>query len=119
MPLNRLFDVVERTHDAAHWRAAFGEPQQVGDRTIIPVAQTGQAFGLGFGGDIDLPESEGNGGAGGGASIRPVGAIVVTPDEVYFQETADTTVLAVAGIGLAVLFLAQLASVVRILLGKK
>jgi len=29
--------------------AAFGDPQVVGDKTVIPVAKVGYGFGLGFG----------------------------------------------------------------------
>ena len=58
MPLNRLFDAVERVRDTAQWRAAFGEPQVFEDRTVIPVAQVGYGFGLGFGHPAEIPEDE-------------------------------------------------------------
>ncbi|NLF10586.1 MAG: hypothetical protein GX597_02230, partial [Anaerolineaceae bacterium] len=95
MPLNRLFDAVERVRDTAQWRAAFGEPQVFEDRTVIPVAQVGYGFGLGFGHPAEIPEdeavlaAEGQGGVGGGAMSRPLGAIVVSDDDVYFEEAVD------------------------------
>jgi uncharacterized spore protein YtfJ len=119
MALNRLFDNIHETREAAHWRSAFGEPQTVGEQTIIPVARVAYGFGLGFG--QAGPQSDGEpgeeaaeeamaagegGGGGGGAMTRPVGALVVTPECVYFEETASTDKVALAGIllgGLAIL----------------
>jgi uncharacterized spore protein YtfJ len=103
MSLNRLFDTFERIRDTAVWKTAFGEAQIVGDRTIIPVAQVGYAFGMGFGesaeppaeGD-DLPLTDGGGGGGGTASSKPLGAIVVTPDCVYFEPIRDEGKIALA-----------------------
>ncbi len=102
MDLNQLFETVEKTRQAAHWRSAFGEPQQIGDKTIIPVAQIGYGYGLGFGSgtsdDEEEPVTGEGGGGGGGVSAKPLGAIVVTPEEVYFRETADSTKIAVIAI---------------------
>lgn len=51
--------------------AAYGDPVELGDATIMPVACTSYGFGAGEeGGD-----SEGSGGGGGGMAI-PVGAYV-------------------------------------------
>lgn len=125
MVLNRLFDQVEKARETAHWRAAFGEPQVVGDRTLIPVASVGYTFGLGFGqgtgpGDEEeapAPTGEG-GGAGGGASARPLGTLVITPEKVYFEETEDTTRIALAGIALAALSSIQLFKTLRAIFGR-
>ena len=71
MPLNRLFDAIERVRDSAQWRAAFGEPLVLEGKTVIPVAQVGYGFGLGFGHPNEIPEeegvlaAEGQGGVGG------------------------------------------------------
>lgn len=124
MVLNRLFDNVEKARETAHWRAAFGEPQVVGDRTLIPVARVGYTFGLGFGQgtgpageEVPAPAGEG-GGAGGGASAHPVGTLVVTPEDVYFEETVDATRVALAGIALAALSAFQLFKTLRAILGR-
>lgn len=140
MPLNRLFDQIERARETAHWQSVFGEPQAAGDRTLIPVARVSYTFGLGFGqgsgaaGMEDLtpegaagpsaggeggppPRGEG-GGVGGGASARPLGAIVITPDKVYFEETVDATKIAVAGIALAALVASQLFTTLRAIFGR-
>jgi uncharacterized spore protein YtfJ len=126
MILNELFDVIDRTRDAAHWRSAFGEPQTVGETTVIPVAQVGHAYGLGFGQGEGSPKTEEavvpsgeGGGAGGGFSAKPIGMIVVCQDRVYFEETEDSTKIALAGIGIAALFLLQLGITLRAIFGRR
>jgi len=136
MALNRLFDQIDKARDIAHWRAAFGEPQVAGDHTLIPVARVGYTFGLGFGhgtshgsgsADEDGPSPEGEsgpssegegGGAGGGASSHPLGAIVITPEEVYFEETVDANRVVVAAIALAGLIAVQLFATLRAIFGR-
>ena len=120
MSLNRLFEIVEQARDTANWRTAFGEPQVVEDRTIIPVAQVRYGFGLGFGsgtGEADEeggPVAEGEGGGGGAASAaRPLGAIVVTPECVYFEETTDVAKVSIAGMILAGFLVFQVAKTLR------
>ncbi len=124
MSLNRLFDAVEKAKETAQWRAAFGEPQVVEGKTLIPVARVGYGFGLGFGsagaqpGKKDEAVPEGGGGGGGGMT-RPLGVLVVTPERVSFQETVDAGWIAVAAIGLGALFIAQLAKTLRAIFGRK
>lgn len=83
--------------------AAFGQPQTIGDRTIIPVARVGSGggFGVGLGGE---PVSQGRnvigsgGGGGGGAMANPMAVIVVTPEEVRVQPIIDVTQLGLAAL---------------------
>lgn len=124
MSLNRLFDAVERAREAAHWQAAFGQPQVVEGKTLIPVAQVGYGFGLGFGSAGARPEENdeaapAGGGGGGGAMARPLGVLVVTPEQVSFKETVDAGRIALAGIGFAALFVLQLARTLRAIFGHK
>ena len=122
--LNRLFDQIEKARDTAQWQAAFGQPQVAGDRTLIPVARVGYTFGLGFGqGSGSAGESEPapggeGGGVGGGASANPLGAIVVTPEAVYFEETVDASRVALAGIALGALVAVQLFATLRAIFGR-
>jgi uncharacterized spore protein YtfJ len=126
MSLNELFDTVEKARETAHWRAAFGEPQVFEDKTVIPVARVGYTFGIGFGSGTGplgkegqpAPGGEGAGG-GGGASATPLGVIVVTPERVYFDETEDASKIALAGIGLAALFIWQLGKTLRAIFGRR
>jgi uncharacterized spore protein YtfJ len=126
MPLNKIFDTIEETREHARWDAAFGEPQVVEGKTLIPVAKVGYAFGLGFGQGTGPVEEEGEegpagegAGGGGGASAKPMGAIVVEPERVYFQEAMDEGKVALAGIVLAGWIVLQLGLTVRALFGRR
>jgi uncharacterized spore protein YtfJ len=126
MSVNRLFDSVEKARDAAQWRAAFGEPQMVEGRTIIPVAQVGYGFGLGFGVSGQSPEGEEGaaahgegGGGGGGATSKPLGAIVVTPEDVYFEEVQDNTKIAIVSVSMVAFSIIHVARTLRVLFGRK
>ena len=111
--------------NAAHWRAAFGEPHVVEGRTLIPVARVSYGFGLGFGSGTGPAEQEGEpapggegGGGGVGASAQPLGVIVVTPEAVYFEETADESKIALAGIALAAMAIFQFFKTLRAIFGE-
>ena len=122
MALDRLFDVVEAARDGADWRAAFGEPQVVGDQTLIPVARVSYGFGLGFGRGTS-PDAEENeatapaegegGGTGGFVSAQPLGTIVVTPEQVYFEQTVDIGKISLLRFGVLVLLIIQVAATLR------
>jgi uncharacterized spore protein YtfJ len=134
MSLNRLFDTIEKARETAQWRAAFGEPTVIEDKTLIPVSQVGYGFGLGFGqggpppdeGGEAAPGAEGGetaaggegGGAGGAASSKPLGVIVVSPDGVRFQEVEDEGKIALAGMLVGGLFIYQFAETLREIFGR-
>ena len=73
----------ERVSTSASVRSVYGDPVVVGDRTVIPVAQIGYAFGGGA--KADSPD----GGGGGKAYARPCGALEVTPDGTRFIDFVD------------------------------
>ena len=125
MSLNKLFDSIEQIRDAASWKSVFGEPQVVDEKTIIPVAQVGYGFGLGFGrGEPASEEEDGpdagaeGGGGGGGASAKPLGVIVVTPEDVYFEDVRDDNIVALMGIALSAFAILQIAKTLRALFGR-
>jgi uncharacterized spore protein YtfJ len=118
--LDRLFEEVEKTREAATWQAAFGQPQQVEDKTLIPVAQVGYGWGLGFGSGSSAPEGEAKegpsgegGGGGGGGTTRPLGALVVTPAGVDFEATLNVTVVAVAALAMMACNVYQITKTIR------
>ena len=126
MSLDKLFESIEQTRESANWQAAFGEPQVVEDKTVIPVAKVGYGFGYGFGSgqapgeEDDEPVSEGEGGGGGGGAMTtPLGAIVVTPERVYFEETEDSTKIALAGIAVGALLICQLFKTLRAIFARE
>jgi len=63
-------------------KAAYGEPQEVGGATILPVA----AVWYGFGAGADATEgTDGPSGGGGGGYSVPLGAYVRQGDELRFE----------------------------------
>lgn len=120
MSLNRLFEVVEEARSAAQWQAAFGDPEVVGDRVVIPVAKVAYGFGLGFGQGAEVQEQEESpqapsigGGGGASSSAKPLGVIVVDEKGVQFEEAVDATKVALAGIGLAAVTVLQFSLTLR------
>ena len=61
-------------------RNVYGDPVNVGGRTVIPIARVSYGFGAGGrGGESEEPGSErGGSGWGAGLSARPVGAFEIT-----------------------------------------
>jgi len=111
MEVQAMLDKLGALKDAATVARVFGEPQTVGERTIIPVAEvrTGMGFGFGSGKANDEeaePEGEGGGG-GGGVTARPVGVVEVTPEATTFipiKSGPAPWVFVLVGVGLGLLF---------------
>jgi uncharacterized spore protein YtfJ len=135
-----MFDAVEGLRRTATADAAFGQPQEVDGRVIIPVSAVGTGFGLGFGRGTSGPEGEpesevpwdveeagegedgesGEGGGGGGGSTsHPVAVIEVTPEETIVRPIVDETKVAIAGIMLAGWFMFWLFATVRAVFGRR
>jgi uncharacterized spore protein YtfJ len=118
MSLNRLFDTFEQIRESAEWRAAFGDAQVIGDKTIIPVAQVGYAFGMGFNKSAEPPEEGADapvtdGGGGGTVSSKPLGAIVVSPEGVYFEQIRDEGKITLVSLGVAAWAVLQVTKTLR------
>ncbi len=101
-----LDKVAEMTRQA-HVDAVFGKPQQIGDRTVIPVASVSYGFGMGYStGDEEAPvedeackeESGEGGGAGGGSMARPVAFIEIDAEGTHVEPIVDEQMVAMAGI---------------------
>lgn len=103
--LQRLFDLVESLRRRANVNAAFGRPQTVEGRTLIPVAEVAYGFGMGFGtaaGAEEAEEGEGSGGGGGaGVRSRPLAVVEVTSEGVRVEPVVDEGRIALAGVLLA------------------
>lgn len=83
--------IVEDLGEHASVQSVYGDPIEVGDKMIVPVARVGYGFGGGFGRGDDAGESgsgEGGGG-GGGVSAKPVGVVEVDRDETRFVSFGD------------------------------
>ena len=139
MSLDRMFELIEGLRQTATADAAFGQPQEVQGRVIIPVSAVGTGFGLGFGrgtpqdetaqesevpwdveeaqeGDDDQAEG---GGGGGSARSHPVAAIEVTPDGTIVRALVDETKVAIAGIALTGWVIFCLLVTIRAVFGRR
>ena len=99
--------IFDRFISTARAESCFGQPVQVGDKTIIPAAEVVSVVGFGVGyGDMedegnskkDAPGNGGGGGVGGMIRSRAVAVVVVTPDSVTIEPVIDATQVAMAGI---------------------
>ncbi len=90
-------DPIDHMLDRLTWRAAFGDPVQTDDTTVIPVADVTLGFGYGHGfggaaaeGEADTsPEETGGGGIGGGGIVQSRGALHVSPAGVAYKPFVD------------------------------
>ncbi len=84
---------------AASVQNVYGEPVNVGGRTVITIARVGYGFGAG-GGEVARSEEAASerGGSGGGAGVlaRPVGALEITEAGTRFIPFIDPARLGVA-----------------------
>ncbi len=88
-----LQSLAERLQGTAQVNAVFGEPVQVGEKTVIPVARVAYGLGGGYGkaqpGGAEgvLPES-----GGGGIRVAPAGVLEVTREQTRFIPFPDNQV---------------------------
>ncbi len=94
--------LLERIKGSAKVEVVYGEPREIGEKTIIPVAAVAYGFGAGagagpggLGGD---GASGGSGGGGGGVRVQPVGVLEVTPDETRLVPVLDWTRIITTGL---------------------
>jgi len=100
-----MFTTIDNLRSAVSAEAAFGPPQEVKGKVLIPVANVGVGFGLGFGkGTLEgaeKPAGEGeSGGSGGGGGARPIAVIEVTETETVVRPIQDEGKITLAGIAL-------------------
>ena len=100
-----ILAAIKGTHDSLNVRRVYGDPIQVDDSTIIPVAKVAGGAGGGGGSGTDGSDSSGEGfGTGFGMGARPVGVYVVKDGEVSWRRAVDAqqVVALVAIVALAV-----------------
>ncbi|WP_227379847.1 GerW family sporulation protein [Haladaptatus halobius] len=81
--IESIRSVIEQMDRRASVESVYGEPIEVGDKTIVPVAKIGYGFGGGYG-SSDEDEGGSGGGGGGGISATPLGALELTEDNTRF-----------------------------------
>ena len=89
-----ITSIADRLKAAGDVKVAFGEPQVIEGKTIVPVAAVAYGFGGGRGGG---PQGEGHGG-GGGLRVKPLGVLEITPESTRFVPVVNATRLAMMGI---------------------
>ncbi|MCH6555190.1 MAG: hypothetical protein IH822_07895 [Chloroflexi bacterium] len=96
-------ELVERIKGSAKVEVVYGEPREIGEKTIIPVAVVAYGFGAGAGGGSG-PSGDGaiggggGGGGGGGVRVHPVGVLEVTADETRLVPILDWTRIITTGL---------------------
>jgi uncharacterized spore protein YtfJ len=126
MKLEDIFAAVEDMRDKANVNAVFGEPVQVADKAIIPVADIKYGFGLGFGegatasDDEEETEPSGQGGGvGGGIAARPVAVLEISDMGVIVKPVMDEGRIALAGILTGAWAIFWLAKTLQAIFGKR
>jgi uncharacterized spore protein YtfJ len=72
-----LSKMLERIKNSAPVDVVFGEPREVGKRTIIPVAAVMYGFGAGGGAGPERGDRGGGGGGGGYVRVQPVAVLQI------------------------------------------
>ena len=102
-----ILDVYNRFLSVARANTCFGDPIQVGDKTLVPAAEVvfASGFGVGYGegGEVEQSESGAGGGGGGGgfARSRSVAVVVISKEGVTVEPVVDATQIALAGVAAA------------------
>jgi uncharacterized spore protein YtfJ len=126
MNLENIFEAIEQMRDKASVSAVYGQAVQVGNRTIIPIADIKYGFGFGYGegrpaGQQAEEEAEGGqgGGAGGGIAARPVAVLEITDEAVQVKPVMDESRIALAGIFTGVWAIFWAANTLKAIFGRK
>lgn len=103
-------ELLDRVRGSARVEVVYGEPREVGEKTIIPVAVVAYAFGAGAGaGSVGGEDSRraGTGGGGGGGAVRvhPIGVLEVTAEGTRLVPVLDWTRIITTGITVVGLWL--------------
>lgn len=91
--------VVSDLGEHASVRPVYGEPIEVGRKTIVPVARVAYGFGRGGSEAEDGADDDGTGeggGGGGGVSVRPVGVVEISDGETRHLRFGDRRRLGLA-----------------------
>lgn len=110
--MEKMLKIAQDLKESARVEAAFGKPETIGEKTIIPIAQVTYGLGMGFGEGKAPAEAEGEetptgrgGGGGGGASARPIAVLEVTAEETSLIPVVDAGKIAMAGVCTGALFI--------------
>ncbi len=98
-------ELVERIRGSAKVEVVFGEPREIGEKTIVPVAAVAYGFGAGAGagtggrpGDDGATGSGSGSGGGGGVRVQPICVLEVSADETRLVPVLDWTRIITTGL---------------------
>jgi uncharacterized spore protein YtfJ len=93
-----LHSLGDQLQIGASVRNVYGDPVDVGGRTVIPIARVSYGFGAGGGarGSEEAESERGGSGGGAGMSARPVGALEITEAGTRFIPFVDPARLGIA-----------------------
>jgi uncharacterized spore protein YtfJ len=124
--LEDIFGSIEDMRDQASVSAVFGEPVEVGEKLVVPVADIKYGFGVGYNEGAapenkeEQPASSGKGGgAGGGVAARPVAVLEISGDGVQVKPVMDEGKIALAGILTGAWFIFWTAKTLKAVFGSK
>jgi uncharacterized spore protein YtfJ len=102
-----MFAALEGLRETSSAEAVFGEPVEVEDRLLVPVAAVARGFGMAFSAeivddaeDVEVSSDEGNGSAGGGSGSWPVAVLEISERETVVRPIIDETKTTLAAIAL-------------------
>ena len=101
-----LQSIIDRLQGTASVKTIYGEPIEVKDKTIIPVAKVVYGFGAGSGAGKQEESEESGGGGGGGIAVRPKGVLEITKEDtrfISFNETRNLIMALTIGLFLGIL----------------
>jgi uncharacterized spore protein YtfJ len=102
--MDRLRSTASDVRQSMHAQTVFGEPVTHNGITVLPAARTRGGFGGGGGGG-EGEEGEGSGmGMGYGVSSRPIGAFVISDDQVTWKPSIDVNLMFMMGCAVAALY---------------
>lgn len=136
--LQEFLQKITSIPEQANVDMVFGEPQELGDRTLIPVAEVSYGYGAGFGTAPEpgkmracceedkadpestpkMAETAGGGGGGGGSKARPIAYIEIDAEGTRIVPILDEKKIALAGILMVAWIFGWIGLVLKTLLKK-
>jgi len=112
MALDQVKEMLERVTRTANVETVYGQPREVGRKTLVPIARVMYAGGGGGGQGKAEEGREGGGGGGGlGVNVQPLGVLVITDEAERWVPVLDITRLAIAGSAVLITGLLTLRSI--------
>ena len=80
--LELMKELSQSVMEVAQSDVVLGNAMELGNVTVIPISRVAAGFGAGGGDVTDAGDSGAGAGTGGGANVRPIAVIAITPEGV-------------------------------------